>query len=325
MSVIRCPFTEHGTRNTEYGTRNTEHGIRNMETIEDIRRRIKNAGDLHSIVRTMRALAMTSIRQYERAVESLTDYYRTTELGLHVVLTTAVRQGYALPPAPRRPLAERGTGILVFGSDQSMCGQFNEQIADYTAEKLSSLGIPADNLHVIAVGSRVVPPLAGHGFNVLDLFSVPGSVTAITPMVQEILLRSDQWQNPATQPIIEQIFLFYNRLESTIAYRPRMQRLLPHQPQTTAPPGTPTLALARPAHLQHGLAAPPFRPAARTPFRLPLSRLRRIAGQRKRRPPRLHASRRTQHRRAARRTAQAVSPSAAKRHHQRTVRHHLRF
>jgi F-type H+-transporting ATPase subunit gamma len=198
-----------------------------METIEDVRRRIKNAGDLHSIVRTMRALAMTSIRQYEQAVESLADYYRTTELGLNVVLTTAVRQGYALPPAPRRPLAERGTGILVFGSDQSMCGQFNEQIADYTAERLTNLGIPAHNLHVIAVGSRVVPPLASHGLNVLDLFSVPGSVAAITPMVQEILLRSDQWQNPATQPRIEQIFLFYNRLESTIAYRPRMQRLLP--------------------------------------------------------------------------------------------------
>ncbi len=198
-----------------------------METIEDIRRRIKNAGELHSIVRTMRALAMTSIRQYERAVESLADYYRTTELGLHVVLTTAVREGYALPLAPRKPLAERGTAILVFGSDQSMCGQFNEQIAAYTAERLVSLGILPYNLHVIAIGARVVPSLSAHGLNVADLLSVPGSVAAITPMVQEILLRSDQWQNPATQPIVEQLFLFYNRLQTTIAYRPRMQRLLP--------------------------------------------------------------------------------------------------
>lgn len=198
-----------------------------MESIEEIRRRLKNAGDLHAIVRTMRALAMASIRQYERAVESLTDYYRTTELGLHVVLTTAVREGYALPPAPRRPVAEQGTGILVFGSDQSMCGQFNEQIAAYTAEKVTRLGIPPHNLHVIAIGARVTPLLSEHGFKVDNLFSVPGSVAAITPMVQELLLRSDQWQNPAAPPIIEQIFLFYNQLQSTIAYRPRMQRLLP--------------------------------------------------------------------------------------------------
>ncbi len=198
-----------------------------METIEEIRRRIKNAGDLHAIVRTMRALAMTSIRQYERAVESLTDYYRTTELGLNVVLTTAVREGYALPPVSRKPLSAMGTGILVFGSDQSMCGQFNEQIAAYTAEKLDRLGISAQNLHVIAIGARVVPPLAEHGLDVAETFAVPGSVAGITPMVQEMLLRSDQWQNPTTQPIIEQVFLFYNQLQSTVAYRSRMQRLLP--------------------------------------------------------------------------------------------------
>lgn len=198
-----------------------------METIEDIRRRIDNASDLYAIVRTMRALAMTSIRQYERAVESLADYYRTTELGLNVVLTTAVREGRALPPASRKPLAARGTGILVFGSDQSMCGQFNEQIAVYTAERLGRLGIPPPNLHVIAIGARVAPLLAEQGLEVVDLFSVPGSVAAITPLVQEILLHSDQWQNPVTQPIIEQIFLFYNQLQSTVVYRPRMHRLLP--------------------------------------------------------------------------------------------------
>lgn len=198
-----------------------------METIEDIRRRIKNAGDLHAIVRTMRALAMTSIRQYERAVESLTDYYRTTELGLHVVLTTAVREGYVLPPASRKPLAERGTGILVFGSDQSMCGQFNEQIADYAAEKLAVLGIPAARLHVIAIGARVVPALNDRRFSVADLLPVPGSVAGITTMVQELLLRSEAWRSPGAEPQIEQVFLFYNKLQSTVAYRQRMQRLLP--------------------------------------------------------------------------------------------------
>lgn len=198
-----------------------------MENIEEIRRKIKNAGDLHAIVRTMRALAMTSIRQYERAVESLADYFRTTELGLHVVLTTAVRQGYALPPAPRKPAHERGAGIIVFGSDQSMCGQFNEQIAAYTAEKLERLGIPPHKLHVIAIGARVVPPLNSHNIQVTNLMHVPGSVEAITPVVQELLMFSDRWRDPATEPLTEQIFLFYNRLQSTIAYRPRMQRLLP--------------------------------------------------------------------------------------------------
>jgi F-type H+-transporting ATPase subunit gamma len=58
-----------------------------MQTLESMKRRIHSAEDLQSIVRTMKALAAVSIRQYEKAVESLVEYNRTTELGLHVVLT----------------------------------------------------------------------------------------------------------------------------------------------------------------------------------------------------------------------------------------------
>ena len=57
-----------------------------MQTTESIKRRIKSAGDLLSVVKTMKALAAVSIRQYQRAVESLTDYNRAVEMGLQIVL-----------------------------------------------------------------------------------------------------------------------------------------------------------------------------------------------------------------------------------------------
>ena len=52
------------------------------ETTESLRRKIDGAAELESVVRTMKALAAASITQYERAVHSLDDYYRTVELGL---------------------------------------------------------------------------------------------------------------------------------------------------------------------------------------------------------------------------------------------------
>ena len=52
------------------------------ETPENLRRKIGGATELESVVRTMKALAAASIVQYERAVHSLDDYYRTVELGL---------------------------------------------------------------------------------------------------------------------------------------------------------------------------------------------------------------------------------------------------
>ena len=52
------------------------------DTTASLRRKISSAGDLQSVVRTMKALAASSIGQYEKSVAALGDYYRTVELGL---------------------------------------------------------------------------------------------------------------------------------------------------------------------------------------------------------------------------------------------------
>ena len=52
------------------------------DTTASLRRKIDSAGDLQSVVRTMKALAASSIGQYEKSVRALADYYRTVELGL---------------------------------------------------------------------------------------------------------------------------------------------------------------------------------------------------------------------------------------------------
>ena len=54
------------------------------DTTASLRRKINSAGDLQSVVRTMKALAASSIGQYEQSVRALGDYYRTVELGLGV-------------------------------------------------------------------------------------------------------------------------------------------------------------------------------------------------------------------------------------------------
>ncbi len=51
-------------------------------TTASLRRKIASAGNLQSVVRTMKSLAASSIGQYERSVLALADYYRIVELGL---------------------------------------------------------------------------------------------------------------------------------------------------------------------------------------------------------------------------------------------------
>ncbi|AHJ26786.1 F0F1 ATP synthase subunit gamma [Nodularia spumigena CS-584] len=197
-----------------------------MPTIELLRAKIGSVQDLQSVVKTMKALAAVSIRQYQTAVESLADYNRTIEMGLQIVL----RQRYF--SEQRGILASANTsksynsfGVIIFGSDQGLCGQFNEQIANFAVEQLNDL--QPKHIKIVAVGARLILPLEASGKTITEQFSVPNSVTEITAMVQEILLKIEQWQ---TQQQVEQIVLFYNKSLSGASYRPTNLRLLPVDP-----------------------------------------------------------------------------------------------
>ena len=61
------------------------------DTMESLCRNINRAGDLQSVVRTMKALATSSIGQYEKAVSALDDYYRTVELGLSICFRDSIQ------------------------------------------------------------------------------------------------------------------------------------------------------------------------------------------------------------------------------------------
>ena len=86
-------------------------------TLESLRRKIDGAGDLEGVVRSMKALAASSIGQYEKAVQSLDDYYRTVELALvaclHQSEPVALEEG-KFPPQERPH--EGKIGAVVFGS-----------------------------------------------------------------------------------------------------------------------------------------------------------------------------------------------------------------
>ena len=189
------------------------------DTTASLRRKIGGAGDLQSVVRTMKALAASSIGQYEKSVRALTDYYRTVELGLGACLR---KSGPAALIAERKRQTVAGAiGAVVFGSDQGLVGQFNDVVADYAVKTLAALpGKP----EVWAVGERVHARLADAGLPLIGLFTVPNSVKAITPLVGQILMESETRRS---QGEIAELHLFYNRPTSGAVYAPVSQRLLP--------------------------------------------------------------------------------------------------
>ncbi|MDE2308161.1 MAG: F0F1 ATP synthase subunit gamma [Xanthomonadaceae bacterium] len=196
------------------------------DTTASLRRKIASAGDLQSVVRTMKAMAASSITQYEQSVRALDDYNRTVELGLGVCLRGTAGAA-AWRRAANRPAGTQGIGAVVFGSDQGLVGQFNDVVADYAIETLSTL--PGKPL-VWAVGERAHARLADAGLPPAGLFSVPNSVKAIAPLVGQILLESEQQQRQgkaAELHLFHNRPIFRNRSGAAAAYAPVCQRLLP--------------------------------------------------------------------------------------------------
>jgi len=188
-------------------------------TTASLRRKIAGAEDLQSVVRTMKALAASSIGQYEQSVRALGDYYRTVELGLSVCFRAAGSAGST--PGHSRQADAGSIGAVVFGSDQGLVGQFNDQVADYALRTLAAL--PA-NPRVWAVGERVHARLENAGLTPTGLFTVPNSVKTINPLVGQILVESETRRSRGE---FTELHLFYNRPTSGAVYAPVSQRLLP--------------------------------------------------------------------------------------------------
>jgi F-type H+-transporting ATPase subunit gamma len=191
-----------------------------MESLDQLHSQLDSLEDLRTIVKTMKALSAASIRQYERAVIALTDYYRTVERGLYVVLKDMQN-----PPVPSAHATKpMQLGAIVFGSDHGLCGRFNEEITGYALQQMASVITEPKNRIVLAVGVRVVGGLEQEGQATEEDFLLPGSATQITATVQQILLKLDDWR---TQAGIEHVYLYYNRHSGGKGYTPTAIKLLP--------------------------------------------------------------------------------------------------
>lgn len=187
-------------------------------TSANVRRMIRNAENLQSIVRTMKTLAASSIGQYEGSARALADYYRTIELGLGASL----RAGWPASQAKRREQINMvAASAVVFGSDQGLVGEFNDMVVDYAIKTLRAI---SENPRVWAVGERVCTRLTGAGLSPESLFDVPNSVKAIASLVGQIQIASETRQTESGQAYF---YIFYNRPRPGGLYKPFGRRLLP--------------------------------------------------------------------------------------------------
>ncbi|MFT6268882.1 MAG: F-type H+-transporting ATPase subunit gamma [Alphaproteobacteria bacterium] len=189
-----------------------------------LQRKMDSADDLRSVVRTMKSMAASSISQYEQAVLSLEDYYRTIELGLiaglhnrHCVqLAIEGSEGKALLASSKSPI-----GVIIFGSDQGLVGQFNDTLLSFMVQTLKN---ESASTLFWPVGERMQSGLKEQKLKCTRYFPLPRTMESITSLVTEVLLEIEAQRKFSK---VDDIYLFFNAPLSNTGYAPQLQKLLP--------------------------------------------------------------------------------------------------
>ena len=186
---------------------------------EQLSRKIGTAKELGGVVRSMKALAASSIGQYEKSVEALNDYLQTVELGIIACLHVAGSS----PLDERKQSGKAGKiGAVVFGSDQGLVGSFNEVIVDYSVSALRAM--PGKITRIWAVGERARSLLEDAALGPVTELGVPGSLDATTLLVGQLLLEIESAQEKGE---VWEVQVFHNHPKRSSAYEPVHRQLLP--------------------------------------------------------------------------------------------------
>lgn len=188
-----------------------------MPAIEVLRRQLDGVHELHSVVRAMKSLSAARIRQCREAVDAVTSYGRTVDLGLQAALRGRTSQD----------LRTESTGgesavLIVFGSDQGLVGAFNTRIAESTVQRADALG--SAWRATLVVGSRTAQLLETGGHHVHETFPAPASPDAITAAVQDIIPAVEEWRVTGG---IDQFLLGFNTATAGQPLTTEWRRLFP--------------------------------------------------------------------------------------------------
>ncbi len=208
-----------------------------MTSLEHLKGDLVLAREIGAIVHTMKVLAAVGMRQYEQAVEVLDAYEGTVERGLialfrgrHVDLT-----GRAVLPAQEMIASGGRLALIVVGSDQGLCGRFNQDVVRHAVVSLQERGLPLRVPLVLALGGRTEGALERAGCRPQRVLDMPVSADGIGPVVEEVLTVLDEWR---TRRAVERVVVvaherFIPRRDAaggevtSVPPVPRTTRLLP--------------------------------------------------------------------------------------------------
>ena len=194
-----------------------------MQMLETIRRKIESAKDMHSVVKTMKALAAVNIHAYEKAVSTINYYHQNIEAGLQIVL----KENPEILKAPATGDI-KSIGIIVFGAQRGMAGNFNIPVVNKLDSWMKEKKLKQQSsVTACVLGDRILEPLKDIGISSDYQLDFPNFRYNLDSTIQDVLLIVEKWR---FQKDVSHIHLFYNRPTSSSSFKPGHFQLYPLNP-----------------------------------------------------------------------------------------------
>ncbi len=191
-----------------------------MRSTREIDLRIRKFQEVHKIVLSMKSIASTNVRSAQERIESLRSYAGEISESISMILSYF--------PNLSMPAEDGETLVVAYGSDQGLCGIFNEKIGRFVEERFSTASF-------IVVGRKLEEILSVRKLSVLNApvsyEAIYRSASVLIDAVAELFLERG----------ISEIFLAYNQFLGVGRYSPTLRRVFPFEIERKRAPDIPPI------------------------------------------------------------------------------------
>ena len=192
-----------------------------METLDNLKKTLDTSKSIKQVVSTMKALSGANIKKYEKIVKILYTYKSNVELALQAIMMHNDKININELEFVGQSKSKKAKNlVIVFGSNQGLCGRFNDKIANFVIDDIDNI----DNNKVIIVGERLSMLLSNTKLKIFKTIPVPNSIENISNTIYELLsIIEEEIENKT----INKVFLYYTSNDDTMNGTLTKNRLIP--------------------------------------------------------------------------------------------------
>lgn len=183
-----------------------------METLEGLSKSIKASQEMKKVVATMKSLAMVNIKRYENAAKGLVKYLENVEMGLYALIRK-IDNSYKVLVTDEAHNNSK-VAVIVIGSNQGLCGKYNERTSEYTVQQVGKLGYNLEDCNFITVGDRLQTFLELKKIKSYAHFGAPSSVNGVRDVVRKLLLTIEQLRH---EQELDKVIIIYTHYISAMS------------------------------------------------------------------------------------------------------------